>query len=206
MHDVFALQGPLNLISNAFGCGHLNMHAIPYTEQLDSMPSALLKGPPLDGSDKWGRIDWYFANHLVFGTLWLLVGFIQIYQAKPGAWSFDPATNWKVHRNFGRIAVTSISIHIILMIFMTSDNPVNQHPIIVFMYVARIVGSVQNLWLGLKHAFAMTAIDDKDSPEHRAHKEKHKLYMFYLYTRSTMGSGSIRLGAWVLWLVGHFLK
>mmetsp|Transcript_14229 Transcript_14229/g.24177 ORF Transcript_14229/g.24177 Transcript_14229/m.24177 type:complete len:269 (-) Transcript_14229:1019-1825(-) len=127
-HDLITLQGPLNLISYyVFGCGSLDLTAIPYSEVVEEAPPRF---PPPPKSDKWGRIDYFFCYHLGIGIMWLIVGFIQIYKAKAGGWSLFHKTNWKAHRVFGRVAILIVCAHIFMMAIMTRENPVNQHPII----------------------------------------------------------------------------
>lgn len=90
------------------------------------------------------------------------------------------------------------------MAVMTYENPVNQHLIILVGYVGMICNAISNLWQGIE--YARMAVRSNDQEEKRTSVRKHTMYMFFLYVRSTMGSGSIRIAAWALLLVGHFLS
>lgn len=102
--------------------------------------------PPPPKSDKWGRIDYFFSYHLVIGLIWLAVGFLQIYRARDGGWCIDKKMNWKAHRIFGRVALVCVSVHILMVTAMIIENPVNQHPIILFGYCGIILRSLENLY------------------------------------------------------------
>ena len=153
--------------------------------------------------------------------MWLTVGCFQIY--------FTPPTSWKAHRIFGRVAVVVLVGHIIMMAVMTYENPVNQHLIIIVGYVGMICNAISNLWQGINYA-RMTVAARREEEEKNScvigrfknwvsamfsskkqtgsgsYAQLHKMCMFNVYVRSTMGSGSIRIAAWALLLVGHFLS
>ncbi|KAL7493450.1 hypothetical protein ACHAWT_006652 [Skeletonema menzelii] len=159
-------------------------------------------------------MDYFFSYHLGIGIIWLFVGFIQIYKAQEGGWSLTPKTNWKAHRAFGRVAIVIVCAHICMMAIMTNENPVNQHPIILFGYCGMIFRSVRHVYLGVKYARQAAKTSPRRVPnqtaeqrnEHRFNRRKHEMYMFYVYARTTVGSGTIRVAAWALWLVGQYLK
>ncbi len=116
----------------------------------------------------------------------------------------DTKTNWKAHRIFGRVVVFVLIAHTFLFSAMVYENPVNQHPIIIFGYVGVIFHSISNTCRGIMNA--MKASRCVDINEKSEYVRKHKMYMFFVYVRTTMGSGTIRIAAWALWLVGHFLS
>lgn len=182
-----------------------------YSEVVDEAPP---RYPPPPKEDKWGRMDYFFSYHLGIGIIWLFVGFIQIYKAQEGGWSLTPKTNWKAHRAFGRVAIVIVCAHICMMAIMTNENPVNQHPIILFGYCGMIFRSVRHVYLGVKYAREAAKTSPRRVPnqtveqrnEHRFNRRKHEMYMFYVYARTTVGSGTIRVAAWALWLVGQYLK
>ena len=172
-----------------------------YTEEVAEAPPRF---PPPSKSDKWERMDYFFSYHLTVGIMWLIIGFIQIYRAKQKGWSLHTKTNWKAHRIFGRVAIFVLIAHTFLFSAMVYENPVNQHPIIIFGYVGVIFHSISNMCLGIMTAIkASRSADDDEKSEY---VQKHKMYMFFVYSRTTMGSGTIRIAAWLLWLVGHFLS
>jgi hypothetical protein len=131
-------------------------------------------------------------------------GSFQIYRAKEGGWSSSHATNWQAHRIFGWFDIFFVCAHICMMAVMTYENPVNQHLIILVGYVGMICNAISNLLHGIE--YARMAVRSNDQEEKRTSVRKHTMYMFFLYVRSTMGSGSIRIAAWALLLVGHFLS
>jgi aerobic-type carbon monoxide dehydrogenase small subunit (CoxS/CutS family) len=51
-----------------------------------------------------------------------------------------------------------------------------------------------------------TMFSSKKQKSSETFAQLHKMCMFNVYVRSTMGSGSIRIAAWALLLVGHFLS
>jgi hypothetical protein len=91
-----------------------------------------------------------------------------------------------------------------MMAAMTYENPVNQHFIILFGYVGMIFRAISNLLRGFYNAWM--AVRSNNQEEKASFMKKHKMYMFFVYARTTMGSGTIRLAAWALWFVGHFLS
>ena len=159
-------------------------------------------------------MDYFFSYHLAFGILWLFVGYIQIYKAKKGGWALSDKTNWKAHRVFGRVAFVLVICHICMMAIMTRENPVNQHPIILFGYCGMIFRSIRNVYKGVKYARLTASTSptrnenqsDEDRRQHLLNRRYHEMYMFFVYARTTVGSGTIRFAAWALWLVGQFLK
>jgi hypothetical protein len=199
-HDTITLQGPLNVISYLLGCKSLALEAVRYSENNTGVPPRF---PPPPKSVKYERIDYFFSYHLAFGVTWLTVGFIQIYKARSGGWCLDEKSNWKAHRLFGRVALLSVMFHVCMMAIMTYENPVNQHPIILFGYSGMIYRSLTNIRQGIKNA--MKAVRSTDEKEKHNYIKKHKMYMFMVYARTTMGSGTIRIAAWALWFIGHFM-
>lgn len=163
-------------------------------------------------------MDYFFSYHLCVGLIWLVVGSVQIYHAKEGAWSRTRALNWKAHRIFGWFAIFFLVLHIAMMAAMTIENPVNQHQVILIGYVGMVYRAIANLSKGIKHGRLARIKNakmaegggserrDKDKDKDEENRQKHKMYMFFVYVRTTMGSGSIRIGAWALWLVGHFMS
>ena len=216
----------MNQNTENFSCPHhvvasfivLNLLSYPlnrYTTVIDDKdPSRPLFPPPKE--DKSGRIDYFFGLHLAVGIMWLLVGFIQIYQAKLGGWSLSPNTNWKAHRMFGKVVIVIVIAHICIMGLMALENPVNQHRWIRFAYTGMVYHALSILLKGVEYArktarSSPLKVENENQTnekiyEHRLNRTKHGMYMFFLYTRTTMGSGTIRVTAWVLWLVGQFLK
>ncbi len=117
-----------------------------------------------------------------------------------------------------------------MMAVMTYENPVNQHLIILVGYVGMICNVISNLWQGIKYArttvaarreeeeeknsgvicsfkkWVSTMFSSKKQKSSETFAQLHKMCMFNVYVRSTMGSGSIRIAAWALLLVGHFLS
>ncbi len=149
-------------------------------------------------------MDYLFGLHLAIGILWLAVGFIQIYKAKKNGWSRTDETNRKAHRIFGKFAVFTVLLHTCITTTMTLENPVNQHRIIKFAYAAIVFQSISNIWQGVK--YAILTRNRREDDDHLLYKKKHEMYMFYVYTRSTLGAATIRVTAWALWLVGQFLS
>jgi hypothetical protein len=154
-----------------------------------------------------------------------LFGFIQIYYAKEDGWSSTPATNWMCHRILGLIATIVLCAHICMMAAITSENPVNQHPIIILGYVGMICSGILNFLQGIRYAMMAVAAKReenrwnwnriKNKIKNRImnrvvasaeNVQKHKMFMFNTYVRTTMGSRSIRIAAWALLLVGNFLS
>lgn len=193
-HDIFALQGPFNVASWFLGCGSISLQAIPYTEHLENIPPRVLPVTPLIPPDlgRWERIDIFLSWHLTMAVLWLLFGFVQIFRAKDGEWSPDNKANWRAHRRFGQVTIGILCLHTLMMVLMAIENPVNQRYIIRIDYCLMVVETVYYLYKGISSA-------------KKKEREKHALYMFRIYLRSTMGSGSIRFSAWVLWLLGKFM-
>ena len=106
-----AQHGPLNLLSMAVGCGTLDMKSIQYTEPLLGdgdleeknrtviHPQNIIKflsrkgrnrhreiTTSLDEHAHFEEVDWIFTMHLIFGILWLTIGFFQIFLIRKG-WS-----------------------------------------------------------------------------------------------------------------------
>lgn len=106
-NDPLAQQGPFNLLSWAFGCESVGVAGLVYTPK---MPDLLLnedakrqglfrfiktrllnKAAPNDSPEAiqkryFESIDWLFTLHLLMGTAWLTIGFLQIAWARTG-WS-----------------------------------------------------------------------------------------------------------------------
>ncbi|KAK1741658.1 hypothetical protein QTG54_007231 [Skeletonema marinoi] len=200
-NDVFALQGPLNLISHLFGCGMLNTTSIPYTEVLEENPPPLFSLPPK--SAKYERIDWFLFFHLSIGLLWLCAAFLQIYKHKVGGWSFEREEHWKTHRWFGKVSLLIAILHTLMMTYITLENPVNQDFMITVGYLGMVIQSVILLQRGFKFA-SLTARSTGD--EKKRFKKLHEMSMFQLYVKTIRGSGTIRISAWLLRLVGQFLS
>eukprot|EP00984_Skeletonema_dohrnii_P005919 scaffold2103_cov99-Skeletonema_dohrnii-CCMP3373.AAC.3 len=200
-NDVFALQGPFNMISHLFGCGMLNTTAIPYTEVLEENPPPLFSQPPT--SAKYERIDWFLFFHLSIGLLWLCAASLQIFKHKVGGWSFDPEDHWKTHRWFGKVSLFISLLHTCMMTYITWENPLNQDTMIVVGYFGMVIQSVMHLIRGYKYA-VLTARSTGD--EKKTNKKLHEMSMFLLYVKTIRGSGTIRISAWLLWFVGQFLS
>mmetsp|Transcript_12843 Transcript_12843/g.19368 ORF Transcript_12843/g.19368 Transcript_12843/m.19368 type:complete len:518 (+) Transcript_12843:49-1602(+) len=199
--DVFALQGPFNLISHVLGCGMLNTTVIPYTEVLEENPPPLFSRPPT--SAKYERIDWFFFFHLSIGLLWLCAASLQIYKHKVGGWSFERGEHWKTHRMFGKVALFISLLHTFMMTLMAWENPVNQRLIIQIGYGGMVLQSARLLRNGIKYA-GLTARSTGD--QKKTNKKLHEMSMFLLYVKTIRGSGTIRITAWLLWFVGQFLS
>eukprot|EP00985_Skeletonema_marinoi_P003105 scaffold1290_cov119-Skeletonema_marinoi.AAC.6 len=199
-NDVFALQGPFNLISHLFGCGMLNTTTIPYTEVLEENPPRLFSQPLT--SAKYERIDWFLFFHLSIGLLWLCAASLQIYKHKVGGWSFEREEHWKTHRMFGKVSLLIALLHTLMMTYITFENPVKQRLIILIGYWGMVSQSVRHLSRGIKFA-SLTARSTGD--EKKRFKKLHEMNMFILYVKTIRGSGTIRISAWLLWIVGQFL-
>lgn len=72
-------------------------------------------------------------------------------------------------------------------------NPVNQVRFISIQYFAMIAESLllaaNGLWFAMEGNHGM-----------------HIVRMFFTWIQSVVGSGSIRLTAWILWLIGKFFR
>eukprot|EP00985_Skeletonema_marinoi_P012771 scaffold6257_cov66-Skeletonema_marinoi.AAC.1 len=218
-NDVFALQGPYNLISHLFGCGMLNTTSIRtlthhtsscflsllvrkrYTEVLEENPPPLFSRPPT--SAKYERIDWFLFFHLSIGLLWLCAASLQIYKNKVGGWSFERGEHWKTHRMFGKVSLFIALLHTFMMMYMNLENPVKQAPIIRLGYLGMATQSAKFLYYGTKYA-SLTARSTGD--EKKKSKKLHEMNMFLLYVKTIRGSGTIRISAWLFWFVGQFLS
>lgn len=129
------------------------------------------------------------------------------------------------HRILGLIATIVLCAHICMMAAITSENPVNQHPIIILGYVGMICSGILNFLQGIRYAMMAVAAKReenrwnwnriKNKIKNRImnrvvasaeNVQKHKMFMFNTYVRTTMGSRSIRIAAWALLLVGNFLS
>jgi hypothetical protein len=95
--EVFFQQGPFNYLAHAlFNCTTVDMTLIDYTEEVNHSSN---QNPERQSPEE---LDPYFMKHLIFGILWLSIGFYHIVNARHG-WSSDPEINRVVHRWFGRL-------------------------------------------------------------------------------------------------------
>lgn len=172
-----------------------------YTEVLEENPPLLFSQPPT--SAKYERIDWFLFFHLSIGLLWLCAASLQIYKHKVGGWSFEREEHWKTHRMFGKVSILIALLHTLMMTYITFENPVKQAPIIRWGYLGMVFQSAKFLYYGTKYA-RLTARSTGD--EKKKSKKLHEMNMFLLYVKTIRGSGTIRISAWLFWLVGQFLS
>ena len=172
-----------------------------YTEVLEENPPPLFSQPPT--SAKYERIDWFLFFHLSIGLLWLCAAFLQIYKHKVGGWSFEREEHWKTHRMFGKVSLLIALLHTVMMTYIAFENPVKQAPIIVICYLGIVIQTVRDLVKGIRYA-SLTARSTGD--EKKRFKKLHEMSMFILYVKTIRGSGTIRISAWLLWIVGQFLS
>jgi len=140
---------------------------------------------------------------LSIGLLWLCAASLQIYKNKVGGWSFERGEHWKTHRMFGKVSLFIALLHTFMIMYITLENFVNQRLIIVIGYWGMVYQSVRLLYYGTKYA-SLTARSTGD--EKKRFKKLHEMNMFILYVKTIRGSGTIRISAWLLWIVGQFLS
>jgi len=196
--ELITQQGPLNVITNLMNCTGLDFNVITYTGRIHDKDS--FQDP--DQIERDEELDPVFAYHLLAGILWLSAGFLQIYFARSG-WSTNKTLNHEYHRKFGKVvAIPSLLFHIFCTCRIIWRNPVEQTWAIRFQYIFTVADSIILAILGIK------AIRDSRKPENANDqamlRSTHKLRMAFCYFESIFGSGSIRLTAWVLWIVAKF--
>ena len=216
--EVFFQQGPFNYLVHAlFNCSTVDMTLIDYTEEINHSSN---QNPARQSPEE---LDPYFTKHLTFGILWLSVGFYHILNARHG-WSSNPEINRAVHRWFGRlVAMPSYLLHYYYAWKMVLRNPVEQDPIIKFQYIGtlgmffRLLSFFEPIII-LKHIFSVDnailcflglnliflARKEKDPKKKKELHGKHKTRMVFMYIESMFGSGTIRVTAWILWMIAKF--
>ena len=143
--EMLTLQGPLNLISMAFGCKGIDIKSVTYTESLESLDETL-------PTEYFEMIDSLFTLHLALALVWLAFGGLLIFLAQTG-WSKDDDARHKAHRMFGRFVAGPAMIgHVIMTTIVTFKNPVNQSVLIQFMYLNAIYSAFQRTFRGLMYA------------------------------------------------------
>ncbi|KAL3942072.1 MAG: hypothetical protein SGBAC_003668 [Bacillariaceae sp.] len=245
-NEAFAQHGPFNFMSWSIGCETMNITALSYTNKLpDLLPAANRPGlfrtflkfkgrkrlTAADGQralekDYFEVIDWHFTIHLMFASVWLTVGFLQIVWTRTG-WSMNKSIRRNAHRMFGRFAVLSFLVHMCGAILIVSRNPVKQVLPIVLFYWTDIADILIQAILGLRWAVVAKRIreskksnesiegEDEDQKleeelandeNYQSAKNMHQFRMVTVYLKSTFGSGAIRLMVWLMWLVGKFVS
>lgn len=195
---MLTLQGPLNLISMAFGCKGIDIKSVTYTESLESLDETL-------PTEYFEMIDSLFTLHLALALVWLAFGGLQIFLAQTG-WSKDDDARHKAHRMFGRFVAGPAMIgHVIMTTIVTLKNPVNQSVLIQFMYLNAIYSAFQRTFKGLMYAReAMYLREESEYKTLREDKDynvilnRHNVAMVRNYVWTTFGSGAIRLTSWIL--------
>jgi len=104
---------------------------------------------------------------------------------------------------FGKVSLLIALLHTLMMTYITVENPVNQDSMITVGYLGMVIQSVKLLYNGFKYA-SLTARSTGD--EKKKSKKLHEMSMFLLYVKTIRGSGTIRISAWLLRLVGQFLS
>jgi hypothetical protein len=107
----------------------------------------------------------------------------------------DRKVRRKAHKLFGTFVALPIFFgHLGMACRIAWRNPVNQSTFISLQYFAMIAESfllaMNGIW------FAMEG----------NHHGMHIVRMFFTWIQSVVGSGSIRLTAWILWLIGKFFR
>ena len=87
---------------------------------------------------------------------------------------------------------------------MTAENPVNQKPVILVIYASMVLSAISEFLAA--YYYARKTKDSEDDVKKSENKTMHEMHAFFLYARTIMGSGPIRIAAWLLWLVGHFVS
>jgi hypothetical protein len=91
------------------------------------------------------------------------------------------------------VALPAFFCHIAMASRIAWRNPVNQVSFISIQYWAMIFESLllaaNGIWFAMEKNYPM-----------------HLVRMFFTWIQSVVGSGSIRLTAWVLWLIGKFFR
>ena len=104
----------------------------------------------------------------------------------------DPIVRNKAHKLFGMfVALPAFLCHIVMASRIAFRNPVNQATFIALQYWAMIAESLLLCANGIYFA------RQKNYP-------MHTVRMFFTWVQSVVGSGAIRITAWVLWLIGKF--
>eukprot|EP00562_Extubocellulus_spinifer_P002113 CAMPEP_0178489204 /NCGR_PEP_ID=MMETSP0696-20121128/10256_1 /TAXON_ID=265572 /ORGANISM="Extubocellulus spinifer, Strain CCMP396" /LENGTH=492 /DNA_ID=CAMNT_0020116999 /DNA_START=68 /DNA_END=1546 /DNA_ORIENTATION=- len=219
-HEMLAQQGPLNLLAHFLGCKGLDMMAMKYTDVVSSpdevenstegglfgwkkspksVDPGLLSEPERNSPEE---LDPYFTAHLIAGLGWLFFGFVQIFWARKG-WSTNTEVQHKIHRLFGYcVALPALFCHLFFASRMILRNPVNQVGVIKSLYISTVFESVLSCYIGI--GYMRKAKRATDTTRKERLKQMHKVRMTFAYFQSIFGSGSIRIAAWILWVVGKF--
>lgn len=201
--ELLSQHGPFNFLAYMVGCKGKDLRALTYT---DVIPTTYTrpKVPPERGSGE--ELDPFFVWHLVAGTAWLFIGFLQIYRSKKGGWSPNEVQNMKIHKMFGKyLALPALMLHLICSTQISIRNPVNQPLVVQSQYIAMLFENSLLCYFGIKYA-KQGAKEQRGSTKRETLMNKHKLRMVSCWVQSIFGSGAIRLTLWFLWLIAHFFQ